>query len=181
MNEARADLWSYIGKVDAIFITTNMAAKNNGNAVMGRGCAFEAATRWPNIPNVLGRYLMQGNHFPVPLWRIGPTDVAGQLPTQLWSFPVKDKGFVPQTPEELNSLVTTQQVPRMSVGKFVPSWARKASLELIADSARYIQALDIKSAVLPRPGCGAGELDWDTVSETLHSILDDRFTCTTWK
>jgi len=61
MKEARGNLWDYTA--DATVITTNGSVRKDGNAVMGRGCALEAAQRYPDIPVRLGRWLKQfGNH-----------------------------------------------------------------------------------------------------------------------
>ena len=55
----------------------------------------------------------------------------------------------------------------------------KASLEIIETSA--YQLVDLannnpwNTIVLPRPGCGAGELSWEQVEPVVANILDDRF------
>ncbi len=44
-------------------ITTNGYVKSNGRAVMGRGCAAEAAWRHPGLPKKLGAAILAGgNH-----------------------------------------------------------------------------------------------------------------------
>lgn len=177
MNEDYGDLWSYIGQVDIIFITTNLAQKRGGLAVMGRGCALEALKRWPKINQVLGSHITQGRHTPAPLWKIHPR-------TELWSFPVKEKGFLARSEEELDDRVVSYQRQNFRPGQYVPSWAQRATLARIEESAMYINQLSTdqyKSGVLPRPGCGAGELNWDDVSERLNNTLDDRWTCITWR
>lgn len=48
---------------DAVGITTNGAVDRLGRAVMGRGCALQAAQRRPALPVVLGAALRaRGNH-----------------------------------------------------------------------------------------------------------------------
>lgn len=60
MKELVADLWT-CGGIHAI--TTNGFVKNNGDAVMGAGCAREAMIRYPGLPATLGRRLKKyGNH-----------------------------------------------------------------------------------------------------------------------
>jgi hypothetical protein len=77
--EDRVNLWS--ASADAIVITTNGFVKRNGEAVMGRGCALEAAKKWPNLPKLLGEaILMNGNH--VYGFRLGTVYL-------LLTFPVK--------------------------------------------------------------------------------------------
>lgn len=64
MREITGNLWDYYGKPNTIVcITTNGTVKKNGECVMGRGCALEAKTRWPRLPQVLGTAIKQfGNH-----------------------------------------------------------------------------------------------------------------------
>ena len=44
-----------------LVITTNGTIKRNGNAVMGRGVAYQAANRFPKLPLELGEKLIEGN------------------------------------------------------------------------------------------------------------------------
>ena len=65
------------------------------------------------------------------------------------------------------------------------NWWEKADLELIVESAEYLQVmLDVymlDRVYLPRPGCGNGWLDWETqVKPAIENILDDRVVVT-WK
>ena len=61
MKLAQGDLWSY--PADWRIITTNGVVKKNGEAVMGRGVAWQAKKRWPKLPLVLGEFLNNhGNH-----------------------------------------------------------------------------------------------------------------------
>lgn len=50
----KGDMWSVYGKTDLFCITTNSIIKNNGELVMGKGIAKEAAFRIPNLPKVAG-------------------------------------------------------------------------------------------------------------------------------
>ena len=86
MREHSGDLW--LVAADARVITTNGFVKKNGCAVMGRGCAKEAASRWPQLPKLLGNAIdVQGNHVH-DLWKPvdGPTIV---------TFPVKYNWWEP--------------------------------------------------------------------------------------
>lgn len=61
MIEVTGNLWTY--PADYRIITTNGARRADGCAVMGRGCAREAAVKWPVFPAVLGARLRKfGNH-----------------------------------------------------------------------------------------------------------------------
>jgi hypothetical protein len=57
----RGDLWKY--DADWRIITTNGVVKKNGEAVMGRGTAYQAKKRYPKIAYALGQFLNNhGNH-----------------------------------------------------------------------------------------------------------------------
>jgi len=55
MREATGYLWSWYHKPKTVvLITTNGSIKSDGTAVMGRGCAKQAAERLPHLPGTLG-------------------------------------------------------------------------------------------------------------------------------
>lgn len=82
--EQRVDLWE--GYFADLVITTNGFVKNNGEAVMGAGCAKEAATRFSWLPQRLGSLIsLYGNHV---FLLDSISDDAGET-VNLWSFPVK--------------------------------------------------------------------------------------------
>ena len=61
MQEVTGDLWTY--PADFRVITTNGDVRHDGACVMGRGCAKEAAGKWPNLPYELGMMIkINGNH-----------------------------------------------------------------------------------------------------------------------
>lgn len=61
MKEEIGDLWMM--PADFRVITTNGYVKNNGEAVMGRGCAREATVLYPGIALALGNSITKyGNH-----------------------------------------------------------------------------------------------------------------------
>ncbi len=71
------DMWKYHNHNNIIVITTNGSIKNNGECVMGKGCALEAKQRYPELPKILGSLIKSyGNHCFI-------------LPHRLISFPVK--------------------------------------------------------------------------------------------
>lgn len=160
MQELRGDLFELIGKVDFICITTNGTVKSNGSAVMGRGCALQAKTRWRGLDEYLGSLIRQHGNVPMYLgvidefkrWRKG--DIRRAVPeTALLSFPVKHR------------------------------WDQRANVELIKESAHHVKMLvslwAICRVAIPRPGCGNGGLNWADVKPQLEPILDDRFTIIT--
>ena len=135
MIEVRGNIWDYPSNV--ICITTNGITRKDGAAVMGRGVAHQAKTRYPGIEYQLGRLLNEeGNH----VWFI----FKGKL---FLTFPVKHH------------------------------WKEKADLKLIARSVlefnEAIRGLDDLIFVLPRPGCGNGQLSWHDVKPLLSSLPDN--------
>lgn len=143
MIDVVGNLWDF--PADVRIITTNGSVKRNGECVMGRGCAKEAMTRYPDLPLVLGQAIQGlGNEaFWFPIGGIF-----------LVSFPVKHK------------------------------WMEKADPALIEQSAKKIAkmaALEGRTVVMPRPGCGNGHLNWEDVKPILAPILDDRFHVITFK
>jgi hypothetical protein len=61
MKIARGNLWTY--PADWRVITTNGFVKKSGEAVMGRGTAYQAKKRWPKLPYAVGLFLnAHGNH-----------------------------------------------------------------------------------------------------------------------
>ncbi len=55
----------------------------------------------------------------------------------------------------------------------------KANLKLIEQSAKEIakiaEIVNMKQVVIPRPGCGCGEREWEEIKPILEPILDNRF------
>lgn len=170
MKEAKGNLFRTV--CDAICITTNGFYKTNGNAVMGRGCALQASELYPDIKVKLGNLLRtKGNH----VHYLGTYD--GK---EIVSFPVKPITI----PFIDNSQIVSHMRGKFLKGHIVPGWACVANINIIQDSAKELVALTNRygwtDIVLPRPGCGAGELVWNNVKPVLEDILDDRFTCITY-
>lgn len=190
MQEIVGDLFASV-KADAICITTNGWTKKDGSCVMGRGCADEAKKRWPGIEFSLGSALARGNTphlltyateksggrevvLPVP-------DTYHVVPYHVVSFPVKpiDCGY--------NELLPRFQSQHAVSGPSVrhPGWMSQAQYPIIQRSAELLVQLaedfEWKSVIIPRPGCGAGGLNWKNVKELLNPILDDRFWIITFR
>ncbi len=154
MIELIKDIWEIhqlaVPNLYAICITTNGCVKRDGRAVMGKGVAAWATLHLPGIDRDLGRALLQdGNR--VRILRAG-----------VIAFPVKPTHGI----SDGQNVVRGQQY-RYIRGSTVPGWAMKASLEIIERSLRELEELQMWEqwvrVYLPRPGCGAGELDWETV------------------
>jgi len=165
---------------DAVCITTNGFIKSNGEAVMGRGCAKQANDRWPGLSLDLA-HLMKTNGNVTQKIDTVPLD-GRRIP--LIAFPVKPI-TEPYNGTNVVRHMRNQFAHRMSVGiSKVPGWACLANIPLIRKSAKELVELTDSQAwemvVLPRPGCGAGELSWEDVKPILEEILDNRFYCITY-
>lgn len=145
MIEVTGDLWEY--PADVRVITTNGTVKKNGECVMGRGCAWEAKQKYPNLASSLGLHIQnKGNCVGI----IRTPDAAPPVKhTWLVSFPVKHAWF--QKADPLLIVSSAIELVELADNK---SWQR---------------------IVIPRPGCGNGKLQWADVRELLKPILDDRF------
>jgi len=150
MKNIAGNLWDYANDPKYILcITTNGFVKKNGEAVMGRGCALEAAQRYPDFPRALGAVItIDGNK---PSWFYFGPDLGGR---EIITFPVKH------------------------------NWWEKADLELIKNSTEWLnkEATTYKHNifVLPKPGCGNGQLSWSEV-EPIVSVLPDNVWCIDFK
>jgi hypothetical protein len=82
--EQVADLWAV--PADFRVITTNGSIRKDGRAVLGRGCAREAAIVYPRLPRLLGKRLQaSGNrvHF------FSDLELGAGARLGLFTFPVK--------------------------------------------------------------------------------------------
>lgn len=136
---------------DVRVITTNGTIRKDGCCVMGRGCAAEAKKLWDGLPLQLGLHIKNHGNV-VGCFQCYNPDVL------LYSFPVKH------------------------------NWYEKADIKLIEDSAHALVLQlsdgyddDEVTVVLPRPGCGNGQLKWEVVKPILEPILDNRFHVITFK
>jgi len=129
-----------------ICITTNGIVRESGEAVMGKGCALEARKRCKGIERVLGdKIRINGNH----VFYLGSYNIGPVKMVGVVSFPTKRH------------------------------YKNPSSLELIKESAielvNYTNLMEWKKVIIPRPGCGSGNLNWGVVKNLLSPILDDRF------
>lgn len=186
MQEIKGDLFAQT-QADAICITTNGYVKRSGAAVMGRGCAKQAVDAWPGIDFSLGYLLGEMGNVPHLL----SSDDRGSpvfhrnndyhvLPYHIVSFPVKPaEGAIGAN--ACNVIERYRwRYQREGAAEEAPGWQLQASLPLIRASAQVVRDLsDIhgwKAVMIPRPGCGNGELDWETqVKPVLEPLLDWRF------
>lgn len=164
--EIKADAWSIPG-TDAVCITTNGFISRQGRAAVGLGVAKTASERYPGINLTMAAQLKQHGHI---------TQIIHQPPGEpyLVSFPVKPDAVINDGHNILSFKRRDYQI-----GALVPGFYAKAQLAMIERSAAELVSLTNKmgwqQVVLPRPGCGAGELSWIEVSSLLSRYLDERF------
>jgi hypothetical protein len=139
------DIWTY--PAEAFVLTTNGDINSKGKAVMGRGIALQAKNRFARIDLDLAVAIEKaGNHVHhLKTYK----DRKDNITRRIISFPVKHH------------------------------WHEKADMNLIRRSANELRELvDYncwEKVAMPRPGCGAGLLEWSNVRMLLKDILDDRF------
>lgn len=110
MIEVKGNLWTY--PADVRVITTNGTVKKNGECVMGRGCAYEAKQRYPELPKLLGDWLSET----IP--KIGQTPHRFRFGNDvLYTFPVKHQWFQ-KADIELIALSARELVAHVDCMKF---------------------------------------------------------------
>lgn len=174
MQEIKGNMWET--ECDAVCITTNGYLKMNSEAVMGRGCAKQAAEYFPEIPKILGERIKKYGNVVSPIRHFEGVAIV--------SFPVKSEGFKFQNELDCEDIVKHMRY-RFKAGETVPGWACVADIEIIKKSADQLVKMASshgwKKVLLPRPGCGSGELSWADVKPVLDEILDDRFYVITYE
>jgi len=98
MLEIEGDIWEH-SDADAVVITTNGALTPDGRAIFGRGVARQAAHRFPELAEKLGRLLKdQGNH----VFDLGNGIVTFPVEETPWSLP--DLRIITRSAQELRAL-----------------------------------------------------------------------------
>ena len=131
---------------EAMCVTTNGIVKTNGEAVMGAGIAKDANQLF-HLSNLLGKYLKQYGNRAFNLGRFQRPN--GAIFT-VFSFPTKH------------------------------DWKEDSDITLICKSAEQLMQMcdkfGITKCYLTPPGCGCGNLNYETtVKPWISQILDDRF------
>jgi hypothetical protein len=144
MRETTTDLWTDLRTPGhRIGITTNGFVKRNGEAVMGRGCAYEAARMFPDIPKHLGAYITRQGNMPGYLMLEPGSGTADRLII----LPVKDAWWMDATRE----LIARSTRWLLVEAAQCPDWTFH----------------------VPRLGCGNGGLDWVQDVEPFMRTLPD--------
>jgi hypothetical protein len=145
MKEAQGNLWTY--PADIRVITTNGFVKKNGECVMGRGCAKEA--------------------------------VKGTRHNGAWPGLPSILGAIIQSDGNHVAFLGACVTPATGILVSFPvkhNWWERADLGLIRRSAEELAkgiAHDGSRIVMPRPGCGNGQLKWEDVKPVIEPILSD--------
>lgn len=153
MKEVYGNLWNY--PAQARVITTNGFVKKDGTAVMGRGCAKEAAKKYPQLPEALGMRI-QEHGLTVEVFGLSETIIA---------FPVKYNWYekasvelIAQSTVELLEKANTRReepwrtivMPRPGCGNGGLWWGDvKLLLEQILDDRFHVITFEDKSLKLP--------------------------------
>ena len=103
MKEVFGDLWEFDG---IIAITTNGFVKTDRTCVMGRGCARQAAVRFPELPRKLAsRISAEGNHvFYFPEHRL----ITFPVKHNWWE--VADLGLIQRSARELLKIIEVKEI-----------------------------------------------------------------------
>jgi hypothetical protein len=176
---SKTDAWKRIEEMGGyLCITTNGFVKSNGEAVMGRGIAKEAANRFSMLPKLLGDTLRtRGNNVHLFTLLEYNHQLDMYLEFLLITFPVKP---ISKKISDLSEVVSHMH-SQFKSGDVVPGWACKAELSLIRQSCKQLMELVNNSnmtgegiVVLPFPGIGNGELSRENVQKILDEELDQR-------
>lgn len=173
MIEKKCNIWDKYRQGEIVCITTNGFVKNDGRCVMGRGVAAQAKEYIPDIDLSLGSLVKEIGNV-VQFCSEDPSTDA----IRVISFPVKPKWGVCNIGK---SNIVPHMRRQVEIGLSYPGWMMLADLEIIQRSLYelYILWSDLSwhdpdlQIYLPRPGCGAGCLDWEKQVEPLCAKYGD--------
>lgn len=85
MREVQGNLWSQEADV-IVVIPTNGEVKTSGQAVMGKGCAKDAVSKFPGLDFLLGAYIRRfGNRvFYLGIWGPDATPIVSMPTKRYW-------------------------------------------------------------------------------------------------
>lgn len=145
MKTVRGNVWDF---PHTVCIPTNVGWKTNGENVMGRGLAAQAAAIFPRLPEYYGKFCRLHSERPYPLAVFEKDD------RQFVCCPTKPLAYPPHL-----------------------SWKSASDINVITETVGQLPALadELNGPILVvRFGCGNGGLRWDAVRPIMES-LDDRF------
>lgn len=148
MKELQADIFDLWDEGKTICITTNGYIGKGNKAVMGRGVAKQALDRWPSIDANIANVLTSVGNVVMNVWE------------GVFMFPVKPSfGYCAIGKHNVVTHMKYKYIP----GAFVPGWAMVADPKIIQRSLYELELMQLPEVYLPKPGCGAGGLDWNLV------------------
>lgn len=155
-------VWSELDRADAICVTTNgfvVKGRNGPRAVMGRGVAYQLKVWLEDAEESLAQHILENGNSVGVIGRVSSTEIV--------AFPVKGEKEVFPCP------VVRHAREKFYPGDVVPGFLLQADLSIIRESADQLAWLidtrGWKRIVLPKPGCGAGELSFREVLRVLLS------------
>lgn len=108
IQQMQGDMWEeYLSPEVLYVVTTNGSIKNNGEAVMGRGTAKDAARLHPSLPKLLGDYLSAWGNVPYVL----PGNIATLPVKHDWRDKAADETLIWQSLNLLGVLVDVYRFP----------------------------------------------------------------------
>ena len=172
MRVIKDNIWNY-GENCIICIPTNGFVKKNGCGVMGRGLAKECLNIFPGIDKKLGEGIITNGNIPFEL-----------AENKIYSFPVKPNSDFIFEEKDYDKIISGHRNKIQNMSRYynsvttIPGWMCKARLDIIESSAKKLLELFIeknlqKFFVLPKVGCGNGELNWMDVEPILDKYLND--------
>jgi hypothetical protein len=148
MIEKIGSIWDVYNQFNnMILVTTNSQLKKNGELVMGKGIALEAAQREPSLPRRLGHYL------------------------------INQAGFWGNDAMLVDDYYIVSHLGAIGALQTKRDWKDPSSTELIKRSLSFLSQLAIWMPLInfniPRPGCGNGGLNWEKQVKPLCEALPD--------
>ena len=170
--ELKGDIFNYIGKCNAICITTNGFVKRNGELVMGKGNAGEAAKRYPELAKEAGWVVDTFGNSCNVIKVLKPKNSKENLDvnayTRLVIFPTKPDHVIAR---RFKSNIVKHAKHLYKPGDYVPGYHAKSDINLIKKSALrlkiQLECFGWSRVIIPKPGCSNGELDWEKVKQVL--------------
>ena len=169
MIEVVGNLFEPPPRTSVICLTTNGIVRNDGAAVMGRGVAREAVSRWPGIEYRLGHMLRAEGNVVHRLTVDGFVALGADMGRRYKSIPC--------SPNRKYWLQSSIEVPFDIFSLPVKHhWRDQADLGLIEQSLTQLKTATRHFGglvVLPRPGCGNGRLTWAWVRPLVARVLNE--------
>ncbi len=145
MKELQADMWAV--DADCRVITTNGFVKQNGKAVMGRGCALEAAQKCHDLPTLLGHAIRHNGNVTTLLCNLNDAALIS-LPVKHRWWDKADLSLIICSTVQLVKIVDQQKfqqvvLPRPGCGNGKLSWedVRPSLIALLDDRFTVVDYL----------------------------------------